>query len=752
MFATTRLRLGTRWCSVRPLSRCAYGAAGVACAAVVTAWSWRRGEQQTVPNVVYAATVPIAGSGGKSGTPGGVGKNTSVDDDGLCSLIFDTPSPDIIASALNNSARQSYINVVGASGATPLMLAAYLGNVDVVRVLLDNGADTEVDTKLTRSYTHWNRYFDPYKPFGKGFRAFDFAVLGGHPDTIALLIERGRMDPTIPRPVVDAKKGRTVRGPDGRPITQSEDLPDNVISPEVLVERCHRVVRAANLDAAEQEKALLLAAVKRGRALREDRLRRHRSQFPLEARLEEQLVGQLPAIQAVSSAVRRKENGWVDEDSPLVMLFMGSSGIGKTKTAKLIGEYIHGGEDKEKLSQCFIRIDMSEFQHKHEVSKFIGAPPGYIGYESGGQLVSKLEKCPNAVVLLDEVEKAHPDVLTVMLQAFDEGRLTDGQGKTVNCADAIFVLTSNLAQQEIADEAVRLRRASRSTAAQRDETDTDVREVSLDGSVDPLTKNFKRNVVQPILRRHFGRDEFLGRINEILFFLPFTDEEQRQLAHKELEAWRRRAATKLNIDLTWSPDVEAVAAEEYDLRYGARSIKYEVDRMCIAPIARAQEEGVVKPGCRLHIDVDWRVVEQTRRAAAQGDASREQEEKEHIKENLLAQLTPRLPAAFGGKGDDLAKKRETLIAAMEKKGKGLSASDTRDAADQQAGGKVVSSNKGGAAAPAGTDENLPLPPKALPGMTLYRSGKVALHVGEKDPANGGGGGGLKRFFSFGGSS
>lgn len=152
-------------------------------------------------------------------------------------------------------------------------------------------------------------------------------------------------------------------------------------------------------------------------------------------------------------AIRRKENGWVDDDHPLVFLFLGSSGIGKTELAKQLACYIH----KDKPAG-FIRLDMSEYQEKHEVAKLIGAPPGYVGHDDGGQLTSRLKQNPKAVVLFDEVDKAHPDVLSVLLQLFDEGRLTDGKGKTISCKDAIFIMTSNLASDEIANHAINLRR------------------------------------------------------------------------------------------------------------------------------------------------------------------------------------------------------------------------------------------------------------------------------------------------------
>ncbi len=164
-----------------------------------------------------------------------------------------------------------------------------------------------------------------------------------------------------------------------------------------------------------------------------------------------------------STFERRKENGWVDDDHPLVFLFLGSSGIGKTELAKQIAKYLY----KDKGSDSFIRLDMSEYQEKHEVAKLIGAPPGYVGHDDGGQLTKRLKKCPNAVVLFDEVDKAHPDVLTVLLQLFDEGRLTDGKGKTIECKNAIFVMTSNLAATEIAEHGLQLRREAEEIARER---------------------------------------------------------------------------------------------------------------------------------------------------------------------------------------------------------------------------------------------------------------------------------------------
>ncbi|KAK6629500.1 hypothetical protein RUM43_003317 [Polyplax serrata] len=324
-----------------------------------------------------------------------------------------------------------------------------------------------------------------------------------------------------------------------------------------------------------------------------------RRRFPIEQRLKQFIVGQEGPITIVAAAIRRKENGWADDEHPLVFLFLGSSGIGKTELAKQLARYMH--KDKQ---NAFIRLDMSEFQEKHEVAKLIGAPPGYIGHDDGGQLTKRLKKCPNAVVLFDEVDKAHPDVLTVLLQLFDEGRLTDGKGRTIMCKDAVFVMTSNLASDEIAQHAIQLRKEAEDLNNERLEKDKKGDSTSMIERV-TLSRRFKEDVVQPILKHHFRRDEFLGRINEVVYFLPFSQSELLKLVTKELEYWAKRAAEKHNIELTWEPEVVAVLADGYDVHYGARSIKYEVDRRVISQIAAGHEQGVVTPGCVVKIKVAW---------------------------------------------------------------------------------------------------------------------------------------------------
>ncbi|CAG5135318.1 unnamed protein product [Candidula unifasciata] len=320
-----------------------------------------------------------------------------------------------------------------------------------------------------------------------------------------------------------------------------------------------------------------------------------RRRFPLELRLKENIIGQEAAINTVAAAIRRKQNGWYDEDHPLVFLFLGSSGIGKTELAKQVSHYLH--KDKK---EAFIRIDMSEYQEKHEVAKFIGSPPGYVGHDEGGQLTKALTKCPNAVVLFDEVDKAHPDVLTIMLQLFDEGRLTDGKGKTVECKDAIFIMTSNLASEEIAEHALQLRQeASRMTKMRGADSLEDLEQTEKV----TISKTFKDQVVRPILKRKFRRDEFLGRINEIVYFLPFSPSELTKLVTKELQFWAKRAKSKHDIELMWDHKVVDVLAEGFDTHYGARSIKYEVERRVVTQLAMAHERQLINKGSKIKITV-----------------------------------------------------------------------------------------------------------------------------------------------------
>ncbi|TMS07812.1 Caseinolytic peptidase B protein-like protein [Larimichthys crocea] len=320
-----------------------------------------------------------------------------------------------------------------------------------------------------------------------------------------------------------------------------------------------------------------------------------RRRFPLERRLKEHIVGQEGAINTVASAIRRKENGWYDEEHPLVFLFLGSSGIGKTELAKQVARYMH-----KDIKKGFIRMDMSEFQEKHEVAKFIGSPPGYVGHEEGGQLTKLLKACPNAVVLFDEVDKAHPDVLTIMLQLFDEGRLTDGKGKTIECKDAIFIMTSNVASEEIAEHGLQLRQEAEEVS--RRKLADNLKDVQKSDDI-KISRQFKESVIRPILKAHFRRDEFLGRINEIVYFLPFCHSELLQLVGKELSFWAKKAKQRHDITLKWDRPVLDLLAGGYNMHYGARSIKHEVERRVVNQLAAAYEQELLPKGCTLRLSV-----------------------------------------------------------------------------------------------------------------------------------------------------
>ncbi|XP_030745726.1 caseinolytic peptidase B protein homolog isoform X2 [Sitophilus oryzae] len=461
-------------------------------------------------------------------------------------------------------------------GWTPLMGAAVNGHYDIVKLLLENGANPN----LTENYINHTRTAqlvgrhplevlmtrdDEFssslnnRATFLGFTALHYAVLANNIDIVRLLLEHGA------NPCVETEAGH-------KAVLYAKEGPIKELL-EQKTEKFEELLRQKEVE--------------------------ERRKFPLEDRLKQYIVGQEAAIATVAGTVRRKENGWTDDDHPLVFLFLGSSGIGKTELAKQLANYIHRNK-----KEAFIRLDMSEFQEKHEVAKLIGAPPGYIGHDEGGQLTKKLKACPDAVVLFDEVDKAHPDVLTVLLQLFDEGRLTDGQGKTIECKNAIFIMTSNLASEEIANHALQLREEVEKIKDDRLKSDKKEESQYCDDIV--ISRKFKDGVVRPILKRHFKRDEFLGRINEIVYFLPFSRRELMELVNRELQGWAKRAKDKHKIDMTWDRSVESALADGYDVCYGARSIKYEVERRVVNQLAAAHENGVIGKGSTIQITANWR--------------------------------------------------------------------------------------------------------------------------------------------------
>lgn len=491
-------------------------------------------------------------------------------------------------------------------GWTALHVAAINGNVQAVKQLLEAGADPNLEDEFSTInqvsrekqihalHVHRSREEEFSSRLRanancKGCTALHYAALIDNAEILQLLLDAGA-DPTAEN--------------------------QNGHKPEVYTK---------NPD----NKKLLQDSEKKYKAVQEKLAAEERRKFPLEQRLKEHIIGQEGAINTVASAIRRKENGWYDEDHPLVFLFLGSSGIGKTELAKQVARYLH-----KDLKKGFIRLDMSEYQEKHEVSKFIGSPPGYIGHEEGGQLTKLLKENPKAVVLFDEVDKAHTDVLTIMLQLFDEGRLTDGKGQTVECKDAIFIMTSNLASDEIGAHGLELRKEAEEIAKKRmagklDELDSE--------QAITVSRGFKDFVVRPILKRHFRRDEFLGRINEFVYFLPFSRAELSKLVIKELQFWADRAAKKHKMELIWDHQVVDVLADGYDVHYGARSLKYEIERRVVSQLAMAHERQLIEPGSRVKLAV----AEKTAVKKSSGGEKSDEEEEEkkesvsHIKLQLL---------------------------------------------------------------------------------------------------------------------
>jgi ATP-dependent Clp protease ATP-binding subunit ClpB len=288
----------------------------------------------------------------------------------------------------------------------------------------------------------------------------------------------------------------------------------------------------------------------------------------MEARLHLRVVGQDDAVQAVANAVRRARAGLQDDQRPLgSFLFLGPTGVGKTELARALAEFLFDDE------HAMVRIDMSEYQEKHSVSRMIGAPPGYVGYDEAGQLTEAVRRRPYAVVLFDEVEKAHPEVLNVLLQLLDDGRLTDGKGRTVDFRNTVVIMTSNLGSHLIAEAATRGR--------------------GVDDEV--------RGQVTEALRAHF-RPEFLNRVDELIVFHALERQHIAQVVDIQLAALLRRLAErKIRISLTQAAR-DAIVEEGYDPIYGARPLKRTLQRRILDPLALRVLEGEFAEGDHVVID------------------------------------------------------------------------------------------------------------------------------------------------------
>ena len=289
----------------------------------------------------------------------------------------------------------------------------------------------------------------------------------------------------------------------------------------------------------------------------------------MEQRLQQRVVGQTEAVHAVSNAVRRSRAGLQDPNRPLgSFLFLGPTGVGKTELARALAEFLFDNE------QSLIRIDMSEYQEKHAVSRLIGAPPGYVGYEEAGQLTEAVRRRPYAVVLFDEVEKAHPEVLNVMLQLLDDGRLTDGKGRTVDFRNTVVIMTSNVGSHLIAERAM------------QGQTDLDA------GTERQLND---------ALRQHF-RPEFLNRVDEIVFFHALSRADIRKVIDIQIGSLLKRLSDR-KITLTLTDAARDLLIEEgYDPVYGARPLKRVIQRRVLDPLAIGVLQGQFKEGSSITAD------------------------------------------------------------------------------------------------------------------------------------------------------
>jgi ATP-dependent Clp protease ATP-binding subunit ClpB len=297
----------------------------------------------------------------------------------------------------------------------------------------------------------------------------------------------------------------------------------------------------------------------------------------LEKRIHERLVDQEDAVKAVADAIRRSRAGLQDVKRPIgSFIFLGSTGVGKTELARALAEYLFNDEN------AMVRIDMSEYMEKFSVSRLIGAPPGYVGYEEGGQLTEAVRRKPYSVVLLDEIEKAHPEVFNVLLQLLDEGRLTDSKGRTVNFKNTIVIMTSNLGSHLIQE------RLQDFTEESRDEIMGDLRIKLFD------------------MLKQTIRPEFLNRIDEIIVFKPLTLAEIKEIVDLQLKSVRKMLADK-NIRLEITDEArERLAAIGYDPTFGARPLKRVIQKYIINGLSEKLLEGSITDGDTVHVRIDAR--------------------------------------------------------------------------------------------------------------------------------------------------
>jgi ATP-dependent Clp protease ATP-binding subunit ClpB len=294
----------------------------------------------------------------------------------------------------------------------------------------------------------------------------------------------------------------------------------------------------------------------------------------LEKELERRVVGQYEAIEVIADAVRRSRAGMQDAQKPIgSFIFLGTTGVGKTELARALADFLFNNE------QALTRIDMSEYQERHSVSRLVGAPPGYVGYEEGGQLTEAVRRKPYSVILLDEIEKAHPDVFNLLLQVLDDGRLTDSKGRLVNFKNTIIIMTSNIGAQIIQEHFEEMN----------------------DGNREEIIARTKREVFD-LLRKSL-RPEFLNRIDELIMFQPLTRENVEEIVKIQFAQITETAAAN-NIQLTATKEaIEWLAELGYDPHYGARPVKRLLQRKILNELSKQVLAGKVQQNQRVIIDV-----------------------------------------------------------------------------------------------------------------------------------------------------
>ncbi|MBK7410423.1 MAG: AAA family ATPase [Saprospirales bacterium] len=298
----------------------------------------------------------------------------------------------------------------------------------------------------------------------------------------------------------------------------------------------------------------------------------------MEDELGKRVIGQREAVVAVSDAVRRSRAGLQDENKPIgSFIFLGPTGVGKTELAKALAEVLFDDD------HAITRIDMSEFQERHTVSRLIGAPPGYVGYDEGGELTEAVRRKPYSIVLLDEIEKAHPDVFNILLQVLDDGRLTDNKGRVANFRNTIIIMTSNMGAQTILENFEDL-------SAVGDKHRTEIIETTKVEVFDMLKENL--------------RPEFLNRIDEKIMFLPLTKAEIRQILQLQLKRVQKMLSRQGMVINVSDKALDLLADLGYDPQFGARPMKRVLDKEVVNVLSRHMLAATFGAGDTVYVDTD----------------------------------------------------------------------------------------------------------------------------------------------------